>query len=218
MKDIRDAINMILDNFLVYFLLAGFFTPFCLILLSISSTIIENLFDIKLERNSMSPFFIIYLGGIVYLALLLESRNNEEESDKDFYKKITLLMFVFSLSVIYFFSEPVKEKASSKIPSKSYHAHREYSPNYSYHDTHSSSNYRHSEPADYIMPPSMETKPLIPQNDNEKHNNQSFYELSDINLEEISPQSSENAFYERWENPSSRLSLLSFRQRLEYSR
>ena len=136
----------------------------------------------------------------------MNHETNEHESDKAFYKRNTLIMFVFVLLVTYFFGEPIKEKAPLENSSAYYHARREYSPNYSYHDNHSNSSNRYSEPSDYSPPPSIETEPLIPQKDNEEHNNQGssklsdvFSEPSDINSDEISPPPSETAIYERWE-------------------
>lgn len=221
MKNISDIIGTILFNILCGSFVAVMFTPFWMILSLISSTIIENVFDIKVKGRD-SYLFTVYIVVIVYSILLMNHETNKHESDRAFYKRNTLIMFVFILLVTYFFGEPIKEKASLENSSAYYHYRREYSPNYSYHDSHSNSSNRYSEPSDYTPTPTIEDKPLFPQKDNEEYNNQSSSKLSDIfsepsdinsgsklsdifsepsniNSDKISPTPSETAIYERWE-------------------
>ena len=167
-------------------------------------------------KNGDSWNFICILW--IVFSYLIHSKYGVDTKKSDEIIKVYCIIGIFSSSIFFLngYISSSTQKAVSNAPTASYHAHREYSPNYSYNDTHSNSNYHHFEPTyteptkipdDDVIPYSpqikneeiVEMEPLItPKNDKER-NNQSFSEPSAINLEEISPPSSEIGISDSWE-------------------
>lgn len=218
----KKIIETIENNFLlsIIFKIIWFITlPLILVGFSLTPIVIGK-FTIGLSENISFWCFLCIFWGMFPFYLASKYENNDRLLGKIMVSYAFIGVFSASVFLFDMYLESSPRKIVSNVPSSSYNSRREYSSDYSSYNPKPNSNYRYSEPSDYIphtkIPddkdisyvPHIETETLIPSKTEEENENQSFSEPIDINTPEIdnsreekkiSSTSSEIYIHDNWE-------------------